>query len=69
MGFLGKNTRQGGLDIGGLANLIGGFNNQVQQQQPEQASIFSKLLDQNGDGNIMDDVTNIGMNLFKNFMK
>ena len=64
MGVVGQQKKSSSLDLGGLAKvLMGGV------QQPQQASnqgggsIFTKLLDMDGDGNVMDDLMNIGMKI------
>jgi hypothetical protein len=66
MGFLGQQKRQQGLDIGGIASLIGGFTGQAQQgggNSSAAMSLLNGILDQDGDGSIVDD---IGGGLLKN---
>jgi len=62
MGVVGQQRKSGGLDLGGLARvLLGG-----QQQSPSRnnsGGMFSKLLDMDGDGSMMDDLLNIGMKI------
>ena len=68
MGVLGKQRRNNALD----ANNIGDFlknSAQEHQQKVPGVDIFSRLLDQDGDGQIMDDIANIGMKMFSNFLK
>jgi hypothetical protein len=59
MGSLGKTQRQSGLDASGLATMLGG--------QREQANAglggLAGLLDMDGDGDIADDVMNLGSKL------
>lgn len=59
MGGLGKTQRQSGLDASGLASMLGG--------QREQANAglggLAGLLDMDGDGDITDDVMNLGSKL------
>lgn len=64
MGSLGRAARQqapqmpggpGGLG-GLLPGLLGGANGQMRQQQPQQFDLVKMLLDQNRDGNVVDDV-------------
>lgn len=61
MGVVGQGQRSSGFDLGGLAKVL------TQGKQGDQASsgpsIFEKLLDQNGDGSMMDDLLNIGMKI------
>jgi len=66
MGFLGQQKRQQGLDIGGIASLIGGFTGQAQQGGSNSSAamnLLNGILDQDGDGSIIDD---IGGGLLKN---
>jgi len=63
MGVVGQERKSGGLDLGGLARvLLGGGQ---QQQQRSSGGMFGKLLDMDGDGSMMDDLFNIGMNILK----
>jgi hypothetical protein len=59
MGVLGKQKRSQGLDASSLFEMLQGSTKQQVQQNP-QASIFEKILDSDGDGNIMDDIASIG---------
>ena len=59
MGALGQQTRQQGLDVGGLAKMLMGQQDQVQSQ----LGGLSGLLDMNNDGSIIDDVVNLGSKL------
>ena len=68
MGTLGKTKRQQGLDVGGIASLLTNTVNTNRQSDPAMG-LVGKLLDQDGDGNIMDDVANIGMKLLGGFLK
>ncbi|NET32847.1 MAG: DUF937 domain-containing protein [Cyanothece sp. SIO1E1] len=64
MGALGRQKRQQGLDVGGLANLLTGtVTQQNQSPQNPTMSLVTKFLDADGDGSITDDVANIGMKL------
>lgn len=65
MGVVGQEQRSSSLDLGGLAKvLMGGGNNSNQGNSPA-GGIFGKLLDMDGDGNMMDDLLNIGMKILK----
>lgn len=68
MGVVGQTRKSSGLDLGGLAKvLMGGVQNQQQQSGGQGgSSVFKKLLDMDGDGNVMDDLMNIGMKILKN---
>ncbi len=61
MGQLGKQQKQSGFDVGSLVSLL---NTNVQQQQkrrPKSTSMLNQLLDQDGDGNINDEIANLGL--------
>jgi len=66
MGVVGQKQRSSGLDLGGLAQILLGGGQQQAPQQSAGASVFKKLLDMDGDGNMMDDLLNIGMKILKN---
>jgi len=62
MGVAGQAQKSKGLDLGGLAQvLLGGA--QGGQQRGAGGGVFGKLLDMDGDGNMMDDLLNIGMKI------
>lgn len=65
MGALGKTTRQQGTGVGGLFDLLGQATGQMQQQQPQAFNLVNMLLDQNRDGNVVDDV----VRMLGNFLK
>ncbi|MEZ5006638.1 MAG: DUF937 domain-containing protein [Chitinophagales bacterium] len=69
MGQLGKQKQKSGLDVGGLANLL--MNNTVKQQKkaPQAASFLNQFLDQDGDGNIKDDLTNMGIKALSGYFR
>lgn len=71
MGALGKSSRQqGGLDAGDLAGVLQSSHTQAQAQAPSGlGGILSGLLDQNNDGNVMDDVARIGGGLLGGLFK
>ncbi|MBK8826917.1 MAG: DUF937 domain-containing protein [Saprospiraceae bacterium] len=62
LGMLGKAraTQPQAQSGGGLLDLIKGATQTV-NQQPTTQSIFAKLLDKDGDGNVMDDIVDMGM--------
>lgn len=69
MATLGKAKNQGGLDVSGLASLL---NNTTQTQNASAAgnplmSMVSQFLDSNKDGNVMDDIANMGMQYLGGF--
>ncbi|MFN8440932.1 MAG: DUF937 domain-containing protein [Caldilineaceae bacterium] len=59
MGALGQQTRQQGLDVNGLAQLLMG----EKQHATSQLGGLAGLLDMNHDGSILDEVVNIGSKL------
>lgn len=65
MGVVGQKQKSNGLDLGGLAQILLGGG---QQSAPRgnAGGVFGKLLDMDGDGNMMDDLLNIGMKILKN---
>jgi len=62
MGVVGQGQRSSGFDLGGLAKVLMGGGQQSGQAR-KSPSIFEKLLDQDGDGSMMDDLLNIGMKI------
>lgn len=56
MAALGKAKRQRGLDAGGLAGVLGGEREQLQQRAPGLMGTLSGLLDRDGDGSAVDDI-------------
>ena len=63
MGMLGRTKKQSGLDIGGLTGLLGLESKEAERRAPRSTDIFTQLLDADGDGQITDDVSKIGMGL------
>lgn len=62
MGVVGKQQRSGGLDLGGLANvLLGGSK----EQAGKSGSLLGKVLDMDGDGSMMDDLLGLGMKMLR----
>ena len=60
MGALGKQQRQQGLDVSGLAGMLGQENQAVGQRAPDAMGLVGSLLDSDGDGQVADDVMEIG---------
>lgn len=65
MGALGKQRRSAGqgLDGGGLADLLRGERRRAEQAAPDAMGVFGKLLDQDGDGDMTDDLARLGSGL------
>jgi hypothetical protein len=58
MGVLGRTQRQGGLDAGGLADMLGTERSRLEQSTPGLSGL-ARMLDFDGDGQIMDDIGQI----------
>lgn len=70
MGALGKTQRQQGLNVGSLAGLLKQEQTQAQQTAPSgMGGMLSALLDQDGDGQIGDDVARMGAGLLGKWLK
>lgn len=66
MGVVGQTNKSNGFDLGGLASvLLGGTQQQSQSSSSGLGSVIGKLLDRDGDGSMMDDLLNMGMNMMK----
>ncbi len=62
---LGKARKEKAIDAGNIGDLLSGsVRSQVNQKQ--EMGILERLLDQDGDGSVMDDIANIGMKFFMN---
>jgi hypothetical protein len=66
MSFLGKNSRGGGMGIG---NLLNSFLNTQREDDPQKHSFINKLLDHDNDGDVMDDLKEMGKSTFGRMMK
>jgi hypothetical protein len=56
MGMLGQQKRQQGLDIAGLASLIGGESQQASSTASTAMNLLGNILDRDGDGSMLDDL-------------
>lgn len=63
LGVLGQAKQQNGLDANGIAGLLGNTT-QTQSGSNPFMGMVSQFLDQNHDGNVMDDIVNMGMKFF-----
>jgi len=63
LGALGKQKRQQGLDASALGNLLTGETERVRRKDPGAMGMVERFLDSDGDGDITDDVLNIGGSL------
>ncbi len=55
MGYLGRQKQEQGMDAGALAGMLGGAQQQMQEQQSPLMGMLSAVLDQNRDGSMVDD--------------
>jgi len=67
LGLLGKQQKQGGLDAGGLSNILKSGMDQMNRQSPGMDGIIGEFLDKDGDGNIDAGVAQMGANLIGKF--
>lgn len=65
MGLLGKMRANNQINETNIQNVLGNATQQQTAQMPG-LGVFSKLLDQDGDGNITDDLLQMGMKYFSN---
>jgi hypothetical protein len=68
LGMLGKQKRESNLDNSGLSDILS-RTIQTESSKRKELGMIGKFLDQDGDGNIVDDLANIGMKMFGNFFK
>jgi hypothetical protein len=54
------------LDTNGLTTLLGGEQQQAQQEAPDMMSSLNTLLDANGDGSALDEIIGFAGKLFGN---
>jgi len=69
LGALGKAKKEQGLDTGGLGSLLDGVMRSVSTNNAAQGSFLNSILDQDGDGSIIDDVAGMGKKLFGGLFK
>jgi hypothetical protein len=69
MGFLGRQKRSEGLDGGDLSAMLGKERQRIENAQPGAGGLLSQILDQDGDGDVGDDLVNLGSKLLGGFLK
>ena len=69
MGAIGQMKQKKNLDASGVTNYLGKEQKKIQKQAPQSTSFLSGLLDSNQDGQVLDDVGKMGMNLLGEFLK
>ncbi|HZH34828.1 MAG TPA: DUF937 domain-containing protein [Pyrinomonadaceae bacterium] len=63
LGYFGRQQSQQGLDQGGIIDMLGGHQRQIEQQSP-QSGWLSGMLDSNRNGSSMDELTAMAMQYF-----
>ena len=63
LGYFGRQQSQQGLDQGGIIDMLGGHQRQIEQQSP-QSDWLSGMLDSNRNGSSMDELTAMAMQYF-----
>ncbi len=56
LAYLGRQQRKQGLDSGGLSSMLGEAQQQQTQSSPDLMGFATKMLDQNQDGSVLDDM-------------
>ncbi|MCJ7473221.1 MAG: DUF937 domain-containing protein [Actinobacteria bacterium] len=69
MGVVGNVLQKKKLDSTGVSKYLGKEQKKIQKQAPQSSSFLSGLLDSNQDGQVIDDVGNIGISLLGEFLK
>jgi len=71
MGLAGKQKQEQGLDMSGIASLFGDAiqNNQTDSSTSVAMNLATKFLDKDGDGNIVDDLMDMGGSLLGGLFK
>jgi hypothetical protein len=64
MGAVGKTQQQQGLDVSGLASILGNNQQAAQASSPDMMGMLSGLLDMNKDGSPIDDIGRIAGQFF-----
>lgn len=65
MGALGQTQQQSGFDADGLSNMLNAQQQQAEAREPGVMGMLGSMLDQNKDGNAMDDLQRMAANFFK----
>jgi len=65
LGMLGKKKKEENLRAPDLSDLLG---NSVAKREPVERSMISKILDRDGDGNVMDEIGSMGMKVLGNYL-
>ena len=68
MGYLGKKSG-GGLNTNVIGDLLGSFLKTKKKQAPQSQNVINQILDRDNDGNVMDDIAELGMSFLGRMMK
>lgn len=68
MGALAKQKQSGGMDAGALAGMLAGDRSRVEGSGSQAGSLLQSVIDRDGDGNIADDIAEIGGSLLSSFL-
>ncbi len=68
MGFLGKKS-SGGVNTSIIGELLKTYLKVEKKQSPQSQSVINQILDRNNDGNVMDDIADLGMSFLGRMMK
>ena len=63
MAVLGRQGQSSGFDLGSLVGMLQGDHQRVQQAHPAGGGLLESLLDRDGDGQVGDDLANLGMSV------
>lgn len=66
MGYLGRNSAGGSSAVG---NLLNSYLKTEQRKAPQSQSVINQILDRDNDGNVMDDIAELGMSFLGRMMK
>ncbi|MDA8016652.1 MAG: DUF937 domain-containing protein [Thermoanaerobaculia bacterium] len=69
MGFLGRQKRSQSLDGDGLSAILGSERRRIEEAHPGRGDLVSQILDQDGDGNVGDDLVNLGSKLLGGLLR
>ncbi|PIE98151.1 MAG: hypothetical protein CR988_04260 [Treponema sp.] len=66
MGFIGKQKKENGMDVSSLVSMLTGAGKEIEKKAPKEMNAFASLLDKDGDGDIKDDLLDMGGSVLKN---
>ncbi len=69
MGALGREKRNSGLDVGGLASMLSGEGQRAKEMAPGALGMLGGLLDDEGDGLDIGDIADVGKSLLGGLLK